>query len=102
MVHGSSSAGHWHSAGQACTQRQHAPQRAMVVAKLATMRQGERTDLASIEGRSKPLISQPAAADEGYGASLLLVPVATVEHVFDGLERLRQAIKDMLDRGNGH
>jgi N6-adenosine-specific RNA methylase IME4 len=37
-------------------------QRAMVAARLATMKQGERTDLPSIEGRS-PVVSQKDAAD---------------------------------------
>jgi DNA adenine methylase len=68
-----------------------AAQRALAAAELATMRQGERTDLPSREGRSQPVSQAQAAA-------LLGVGVASVERAAkvrrDGAAELVEAIKD--------
>jgi hypothetical protein len=72
-------------------QRRHldASQRAMIAARLATMRQGERTDLPSIEGK----LSQTAAAE------LFNVGVATVERAKKVQQQAATAVTTAVDRG---
>lgn len=65
-------------------------QRAMVAAGIATMRQGERTDLPSIEGRSR-------AVSQGDAAKMVNVGVASVERATEvrdhGAPELVEAVK---------
>ena len=65
-------------------------QRAMVAARIANMRQGERTDLPSIDGKS---ISQSAAAD------MLHVGVATVERAAMVSEAGVPEVTDAVQKG---